>query len=200
MAHPMKSAAKSSAGIKLQKLSGAHGTESMPSGNVPTRKEFASGPQPAVGLNLAGSKPKANLGKFARGGKVGKKGTTVNVVISPPATPTPPGPPLMPAHPPMMAPPPGPPPGMPPGGPPPGAGPGMPPPPMRKAGGRVSDEKQDKKAVAAGVHKHETHMHKGEKETAFARGGGVGKYTAGALSGEGRLQKIKNYGARSKAK
>lgn len=42
---------------------------------------------------------------------------------------------------------------------------------LRAHGGEVSDEKQDRKEVAHGVHKHERHMHKGEKETKLATGG-----------------------------
>jgi hypothetical protein len=44
---------------------------------------------------------------------------------------------------------------------------------MYARGGEVSDEKQDRKEVAHGVHKHEAHMHKGEKETKLKRGGHV---------------------------
>ena len=39
------------------------------------------------------------------------------------------------------------------------------------SGGRISDAAQDKRDIAKGVHKHEAHMHKGEPETALARGG-----------------------------
>ena len=39
------------------------------------------------------------------------------------------------------------------------------------SGGTVSDAKQDRRAIAAGVHKHEAHLHKGESETKLARGG-----------------------------
>jgi hypothetical protein len=47
-----------------------------------------------------------------------------------------------------------------------------------KAGGRISDEKQDRKLVAEGVHKHERHDHKGEPLTPL-RGGGSVKGHAG---------------------
>lgn len=43
-----------------------------------------------------------------------------------------------------------------------------------KAGGHVtpkSDEAQDRKMIAAGVHKHEGHLHKGEPKTKFSSGG-----------------------------
>lgn len=43
-----------------------------------------------------------------------------------------------------------------------------------RLGGRVkSDEAEDKAMVKAGVHKHEKHMHKGEKETKLKAGGDV---------------------------
>lgn len=42
-----------------------------------------------------------------------------------------------------------------------------------KAGGRVSDEEQDRKLVAEGVHKHERHDHKGEPLTPLRGGGKV---------------------------
>lgn len=40
-------------------------------------------------------------------------------------------------------------------------------------GGHVSDEEEDKRLVAKGVHAHERHMHKGEKETKLRHGGHV---------------------------
>src|ERR1700689_1403271 len=46
---------------------------------------------------------------------------------------------------------------------------------LRAYGGSVSDEKQDRKGVAHGVHAHEKHMHKGEKETKLGRGGAEGE-------------------------
>jgi hypothetical protein len=43
-----------------------------------------------------------------------------------------------------------------------------------EAGGRVkSDAEEDRKAVAKGVHAHERHLHRGEKETPLRRGGKV---------------------------
>lgn len=45
--------------------------------------------------------------------------------------------------------------------------------PMKKAKGGVVDTKQDKKAVAAGVHKHERHLHPGKPLTKLQRGGSV---------------------------
>lgn len=43
----------------------------------------------------------------------------------------------------------------------------------RKRGGRVSDAAQDKKMIASMIHKHESHDHKGTKETKFAKGGSL---------------------------
>ncbi|HEX3587780.1 MAG TPA: hypothetical protein VH024_17405 [Candidatus Angelobacter sp.] len=51
---------------------------------------------------------------------------------------------------------------------------------QRRWGGRMdSDEKQDRKEVASGVHKHERNMHRGEKETKLAAGGKVEGRAAG---------------------
>lgn len=54
-------------------------------------------------------------------------------------------------------------------------------------GGSVKkDEKADKKMSAKMVHKHEKHMHKGEKETKFARGGRVGSDASPMAPGSAR--------------
>jgi hypothetical protein len=42
-----------------------------------------------------------------------------------------------------------------------------------KHGGEVADEKQDRKEIAEGVHKHESHLHKGEPKTKLKHGGMV---------------------------
>jgi hypothetical protein len=158
----------------------------------------------AVGLGVEGNKPKASLGRYARGGAVKGKGTNVNIVISPPAAAPSAGMPpsiMPPPHVPQPGPAPAPP--MPPGaapGMPPGMPGGMPPGMMHKHGGRAYKKGGAVKLdAAAAVHKHEKHLHKGEKETKFARGGKVGEYTAGAASGDGRLQKVANYGKKAKA-
>lgn len=153
-------------------------------------------------LKADGTKSKGRLDRYARGGKV-KKGTTVNVIVAPGAggdkTPlpvnAPPGAaPLPPPRPPMM-PPPG---GMPPGGP-----PGMMP---RRDGGRAGYKKGG--AVKSGPaweegNKNATPVEHspGKNDTAKInskpplltrkRGGRAYPLTAGADSGEGRLQKTR---------
>jgi hypothetical protein len=44
---------------------------------------------------------------------------------------------------------------------------------MYARGGEVSDEKEDRKEVAHGVHAHESHLHSGEPKTKLKRGGMV---------------------------
>lgn len=63
----------------------------------------------------------------------------------------------------------------------------------RAAGGAVSDEAEDRKEVAAGVHKHEAHLHKGEPKTKLKDGGKV----EGAAHKSGRLDR---YAAGGRAK
>lgn len=136
----------------------------------------------------------------ARGGRAKHKGAThVNVIVAPQGSNTPPpgaGPsPQLAAlaagaHPPMggppMPPPGGPPPGAPPMGMPPG-GPGGPPPgmPMRARGGKVMgghpDASQDKDLIQKTLRE--------EGLVRKAKGGGI-HMTAGAVTGEGRLEKM----------
>jgi hypothetical protein len=130
----------------------------------------------------------------ARGGRAkgGKHGTHVNVIVAPQGGPPAGGAPspqlaalAAGAHPPMGGPPPGappmggPPPGMPPGAPPPGM------PPMRARGGKVMgdhpDAAQDKELIEKTL-REEGLVHK-------AKGGGV-HMTAGAVTGNGRLEKM----------
>ncbi len=109
----------------------------------------------------------------------GKKsaGTNVTVVVMPKGDSQPPMPMMLPpnAGPPLGPPGPAMPPGLPQGGP-----PMMPPKGPMKTGGRVGyktggkvhdDAMMDKKMMTKMVHKHESHMHKGEKETKLKRGG-----------------------------
>lgn len=173
---------------------------------------YASGGRVSEDISDPGSLPKMAKPKMADGGMIdggkakprldraGKKGTTVNIVISGKGD-TPPAPMPMPPIAPPMAGPPGPPP-MPPG--PPVGGPPM----MRKNGGRVmkhSDEAADKKLIKAEV-KPSALKHKAaggavsegqddptEKE---AESRSIGRKTggrvmdAGAGSGIGRLEKL----------
>lgn len=121
--------------------------------------------------------------RFARGGKVkGHKGHQTNIAIVVPKggdAPAPAGPmaapggPAMPPRPPMAPPPGGPPMAGPPGAPPPGM-------PMRKSGGRVIDGEATKSDLKKWGNRAE--------KNSYARGGAA-KMTAGAMSGEGRLQK-----------
>lgn len=150
----------------------------------------------------AASKSTGGVIARARGGRAkhGKGATHVNVIVGQPGAggpppgampPTGPSPQLAAllagAHPPMGGPPPGAPPMPPPGaGGPPGMPPGAPPPMMpRKKGGRVMgdhpDASQDKALIQKTLRE--------EGLVRKAKGGGV-HMTAGAVTGEGRLEKM----------
>lgn len=140
-----------------------------------------------AGGAVDGEGAKSHLAKRARGGSTSKKHTTVNVVVAPQGGMHPPGSPgMMPAGGPPMAPPPGAQPMMPPRPPmaPPGAGgmppPGMKPPGMMKRGGGVQSTSDE--GVPA------------ESLLQAASGGKVPHMSAGAMGGEGRIQKMEEYG------
>lgn len=192
-------------------------------GDRPARRSVTANPVATlkhgggVGNKKGDGSPTGSVAHRARGGRTKHKGTHVNVIVAPQgggagggAMPMP----VRPVPPVGMAPPggpPGAPPGMPPGGPPgmpPGAGampprpmpPGMPPPgmmPPRKHGGRI--HKHDGGEVEASLKAQG--LERSDKEIKRARGGRlpnqVHEMTAGALTGEGRLQKM---GRHDKAK
>lgn len=212
--HPHHKEAHSSMEAKLRKLSGAHGTRDNPSGNESAPVNEDSGPHvkpkgKRAALVDGYNKTKPNLGKYARGGRTKHKGTNVNVIVGHPGAGAPPPmagapalpmpPPRPPVGPPMAGGPPG---GMPPGMMPPGGGlppgmipPGGPPMPLRKAGGRAfkrggkvhPDEAEDRAMIK--------HMVKGA--ALKRKHGGRTNMDAGAANGEGRLEKIKNYGKKA---
>lgn len=124
-------------------------------------------------MKVEGRASGGRLDKFARGGKAKHhKGTNVNIAIVNPGQKSDAAPKMpMPAGPPL------PPPGLPPGGPPP-----MMPPPKPPMGGGLPPGMMPP-------------MQRGGR--AYAKGGKV-PMTAGADSGEGRLQKIKAYGKRAR--
>lgn len=221
MTHPHLKKSRDGHNAKLRRMTSGYGSADNPTGNIPAPLNVAEGPQKAVsfpaepdgdeGMPRAGRMKRGGPACRAMGGSVisraeggrtkGKGGgkTNVNIIIAPqagqgagagtppPVIPTGPGAGALPPHPPMG----GPPPGMPPGGPPPGA---MPPPGMmpRARGGRVhADAAEDRDLIKKTL--------KDEGLIRRASGGKV-HMTAGAATGEGRLEKIKAYGAKSHMK
>lgn len=191
---------------------GADSAMSKARGDRPARKAV---PNDVATLKTGGAVNRA------RGGRTKKGHTNVTVVVAPqggqhPMAGTNPAmPPIMPPRPPM-APPPGPPPGGPmagPGGPPGGAMPMVPPPgmpPPRASGGRVKGLLKSGDGEPAGStgsgkapgSRVGSRADQGTNDSDTVREepgvstkkGQVTGYDAGAIAGEGRLEKIKNYG------
>lgn len=163
----LRTSARSGHEAKVRKLSGSKGTVKNPTGDMPADDEYQVGPQSAGSIQANGQRPQRRLDKITRasGGRVSKKpGVNINIISG-----------GKPDAPPPMMPPPGPPPAMlapkPSMAPPPGAAPGGPPmggPPMggmpmgRNSGGRVHSKRNAQ-----------------------------GKFTGGAISGVGRLEKAR---------
>lgn len=215
--HPFKSKAIADHSAKLKEMTSHYGSAN-PSANKsgPTNIWKQEGPEDVSGFGSDATmakprgdkparRPQANdVATLAKGGAVnrarggrtkkGKAGTHVTVVVAP-QTPHP-GAGANPAMPIPMKPP-MPPPGPPPGGPPPGVGgppgpmpPGMPPPgmlPPRASGGRVGS------LADQGLNPPDTVK---EEPGITTKKGKVTGYDAGAGTGEGREEKIKNYGRR----
>lgn len=223
--HPHLKESRDGHSAKVRKLSGAHGTEMLPSGNEPPMQNVANGPpegplpqgtRTLPVTTAVTAKPRNNLGKlgFARGGRAKKHGTNVNVIVAPSGGPGAGAgaaavPPALPLPRPPMAPP-GPP--MAPGGGPPGAGgPPMMPPGMgpRKNGGRTfasggrahPDAALDRAEIKRMVKPAALQRKDGGTVLApLQRKDGGRTYHAGADSGPGRLEKVKAYGKKAHMK
>ena len=166
--------------------------ENAEHGGKHTKLKFKSGGA------VDGEAAKAHLAKRARGGHTPKKHTSVNVIVAPqggggsPGM-MPPAPPMIPPRPPMAPPGAGmPPPAMPPRPPmaPPGGmpPPGMRPPGMMQSGGGVT------KTSDEGVPSESLLQAKKGGKIERAKGGNVPHMTAGSWGGEGRIQKMEEYG------
>lgn len=167
----------------------AQGGAVLPGGGTGTAP---SAPKRATGgpVSVEGSKPSVRLDKFARGGKVKKGATNVNVIIAPqgggmpvPAPGLPP-PALGPASPPPMLPP--------------GIGPGGPPMMPQRRGGRAyaSGGSVKEEGMRNGTQVQHTDgkndggdIYRG-KQITYAKGGAAYPIEDGAGGGLGRLEKI----------
>lgn len=221
--HPMKRQTEDAINAKMRKMTEGYGSASGPANNklAPTNREKMEGPEPAIGFGSESGTPRPRADRASRlsnpiptlatggsvkrasGGRAKKKGATnVNVIVAPqgggapPPMPPPvlagppPGAPPMPPKPPMGAGPMGMPPGA--AGLPmaPGAPGGLPPGivPPRASGGAVHKDEAQDKALIERTLKNEGLVRE------RARGGGMPHMTAGAATGEGRLEKIGKHG------
>lgn len=222
--HAMRKASKDGHNAKLRRMTSDYGSAAGPAENISAPANRRPNADEAVGFG-ADESPKSRSDRAPRrsppvanpvatlatgggvparaaGGRAARKpgATNVNVIVVPGAAGGPAGGAPVPALAAQGAPPPGLPPTKPPmmpgmgGASPPGAmPPGAVPPgivPPRARGGSVKhpDEAEDRALV--------NEMLKEKGITKRASGGKVSGYDAGAMSGEGRLQKIENYGRR----